>query len=348
MAGKTKAKKEASKMQAAQPSDNNTKVMIAGFVALAVIIIAIFSIKYFYTPAPKETEDSYVYNGFPFVKSEGLWHTQVQLKDSNLLFEVPLHYGPREVENIYFTGDKDRFNYYLARYGYNQTTKEGWIFVTFDPREDNQSYTALAAGELSLTIAQALGLEPIASCIVNSTAACASRPIIDCDNTASPVIYLKKSNDTKVEIEANCIIVQGDGEGLLKATDRLIFSLYGIMQLDKNQSYIFLYAARKDATSSVDVDFGIYDRKARCAWSSGELSIQILDADNNVIAERKLAISEKDQFLDYCVTEKPISIQLSAEDYAKAKSVNGTFVTAKNRTLQPRQVANILDNNKGD
>jgi len=51
-------------------------------------------------------EEAYVYNGFSFVLVDGLWWTEV-LKSSDsgdTLLKIPLHYGPRDLEEVVYTG----------------------------------------------------------------------------------------------------------------------------------------------------------------------------------------------------------------------------------------------------
>src|SRR3989344_6455534 len=45
-----------------------------------------------------DSDQGYVYNGYSFVKADGLWWTGVEIKDR--IIKIPLHYGPREVEHI--------------------------------------------------------------------------------------------------------------------------------------------------------------------------------------------------------------------------------------------------------
>ena len=49
-----------------------------------------------------DSDEGYVYNGYSFVKADGLWWTGVEVKDR--IIKIPLHYGPREVEHIAVTG----------------------------------------------------------------------------------------------------------------------------------------------------------------------------------------------------------------------------------------------------
>ncbi|MEM3127170.1 MAG: hypothetical protein QW331_03840, partial [Candidatus Woesearchaeota archaeon] len=98
-----------------------------------------------------------------------------------------------------------------------------------DPFDANQ-YTALSAAEMSLSLYKAIGRQPIASCSINETFACQKRPIVTCDDENLAVIYLKHGERPKVLFDNNCIIVQGRGEDLVKATDRFLYYWYGVIK----------------------------------------------------------------------------------------------------------------------
>ena len=87
----------------------------------------------------------------------------------------------------------------------------------------------MAVGEFDQNIIKAFGKIPIAACDKNETEACATRPIITCDNTDRAVLYLQQEPETKVIFDNNCIIVQGIGAEIVRAVDRLLLKLYGIM-----------------------------------------------------------------------------------------------------------------------
>jgi hypothetical protein len=161
-----------------------------------------------------------MHNGYSFVYANGLWYTQVQTISGTSLFEIPLHYGPRDLEDIPIEGNLnlDTFN------------SEKGIYITFDPLGQNLQYVALAVSEFDQSIIQAFNKIPIAACDKNETAACIDRPIVTCENTDKPVLYLQQKPETKVIFKDNCMIVQGIGPDIVKATNRLLMDLYGIMQ----------------------------------------------------------------------------------------------------------------------
>ena len=116
------------------------------------------------------------------------------------------------------------------------------IYITFNPTEDNQKYVALAASELTLSMAKGMNINPVAACDRNESddelkqreidRACTNRSIITCES-GKPAVYLLQEEPAKVEMKGNCVLVQGVGMNLTKAVDRLLYEWYGIMDYTK-------------------------------------------------------------------------------------------------------------------
>lgn len=222
-----------------QPEDldkkkTSDKALIIAIAAIVIILAIIITSNIFRKEeAPKTIDDlhelnlkgklkpdeGYVYEGYSFVFANGLWYTQVQNIAGTSIFDIPLHYGPEALKDIKIEGN---FNSTIFN-----SNKE--IYITFDPLGQNLNYVALAVGEFDQTIIQAFNKAPVAACDKNETAACQDRPIITCENTNKPVLYLKQEIETKVIFKDNCMIVQGTGPDIVRATNRLLLSLYGIM-----------------------------------------------------------------------------------------------------------------------
>ena len=210
------------------------KPILYAIIFIIVLFGAFFSFGYiketYFRPQPKtlddmhnetlsgeETDLNYLYNGFSFVRAQGLWYTEVG-GGPNTIYKVALHYSPRELEDVKVTGQ------------INKTfTDAKAVFVTFDPTDPNLQYVALSAAELSLSLTKAIKVTPVAACTQNITEACSTRPIITCDSRA-PVIFLKQANETALNLKGNCIEITGWREGIVKATDRLILQWYGVMK----------------------------------------------------------------------------------------------------------------------
>lgn len=161
-----------------------------------------------------DSEEGYMYNGFSFVYANDLWNTQFERKDT--LYNIPLHYGPRDIKNVLIGGE-------------GAIGKNGTVYITFDPDEEELGYVALSAAELSLNLVHGVRVNPVAACTKNVTSACYDREIVTCANTDKDVIYLRVAEKPAVVFNNNCVIIQGTEENLTKATDRFILYWYGIM-----------------------------------------------------------------------------------------------------------------------
>lgn len=185
-------------------------------VTLIAIFLLIFGLKYFF----KETDLSktkYSYNGFIFNYGEdNLWHSSVMIKNLKIL--IRLQYGPKELENISVSGKLGAV-----------FSDPSSLYITFDPEASSMNTVALSMSELSANLVQGLGIRTIGACTKNATD-CVERPILTCNSTTSPVIFLNSASvPSSVVYEDNCIIVSGTDKELVKATERLIYQWYGIM-----------------------------------------------------------------------------------------------------------------------
>ncbi|HLD33405.1 MAG TPA: hypothetical protein VJB66_01675 [Candidatus Nanoarchaeia archaeon] len=166
-----------------------------------------------------DPDRGYVYNGFSFVLFDGLWYTNVDVNDK--LYRIPLHFGPRDLENVTAFGEL----------GLNFNVGEE-VYITISPNESGSDYVALAASELAQNMVTAIHRAPIGSCDRNETAMCETRPIVTCDTTDKPMVYLLNT-DTPPEIELNgqCITVRGKDYDLVRAVDFLILRWYNVFSL---------------------------------------------------------------------------------------------------------------------
>jgi hypothetical protein len=168
-----------------------------------------------------ETEDGYLYNGFVFIYQGNLWHTRWQVGD--VMLNLHFHYDPRSVEDIPLIGSLQN-NTDISRF-----------YLTFDPLEENMSLIALASSELGLNLVKGMNVKLTPACISNLTKnnetnnACASRPIINCNNTDESVILIKTADVSSVNLKDNCITIQGPGNDLLKSVDKFLYRSYKII-----------------------------------------------------------------------------------------------------------------------
>lgn len=162
------------------------------------------------------TEQGYVYQGISFVFADGLWWTEIQQSDR--LLKIPLHFGPREVQNVTIKGTLDP--------AFNNGTE---IYMAIDPYFANPYYT-LALSELNTNIVQGIRHKPVAAC-TEEHEICLGREILNCQNTqGKPVIQLQYGNTAGIELQGTCILITGEEQELVKAADRLIWQWYGVME----------------------------------------------------------------------------------------------------------------------
>lgn len=164
-------------------------------------------------------DEGYLYHGYSFVQADGLWWTELNKFGTQL--KIPLHFGPRELEAVEVSGnlDQQKFN-----------SVEG-VYIAIDPSVVNKYYT-LAISELSFNLVKGMDRTPIGSC-TTAGPGCDNRTIVSCSNThGRPVIELAltEQNESKIELSDQCIKISGNGYGIVKAVDRLLYQWYGVMQ----------------------------------------------------------------------------------------------------------------------
>ncbi len=196
---------------------NDWFILIIPVVIIVVLIAAVFGVKYFYKP--KEKIQTINFNGFIFTNESGIWKTQMQMQDK--LYDLMFKYNPYDVENI-------TINYRLNKFS-ELTAERRYMYITFDPEDDNLAYIALAAADLTRALTRVYGIKPVAACTKNITDACSDVPIKTCETTSMPVIYIDDNPIQNITYKANCLTIQGEKDDLLKAVQRVLFDWYKIM-----------------------------------------------------------------------------------------------------------------------
>ncbi|MBI2667098.1 hypothetical protein HYX13_05805, partial [Candidatus Woesearchaeota archaeon] len=168
-------------------------------------------------------KEGYVYNGYSFVFTDGLWWTEMDKFGS--LLKIPLHFGPKEVEPIELQG--------TLHPAFNEGNE---MYIAIDPDVVDKYYT-LAISELSFNVVKGLDRTPVGSCTKENWA-CENRTIVSCDAvdsdnlnyTGKDIIELALGNETKIEAKGTCIKVTGNQYELVKAVDRLLYQWYGVIR----------------------------------------------------------------------------------------------------------------------
>jgi hypothetical protein len=216
-----------------EPKDGkNIIIMLIVIVGLFLIIIGSFKLYNAYYSEPeilsvdefhqknlegKLSEDiGYIYKGYSFVYVDGLWWTKVQI--DNVLKNVPLHYGPRELEYINITGKLD-----------SEFDKKDKVNIAIDPTVNYNKYYTLALMELNNNVVQGFNREIEGSCTMNHSV-CVNRTIVNCDYPLDKaVIELRLANESEIIFNNTCILIKGSSLELPKSVNRLIYYWYGIM-----------------------------------------------------------------------------------------------------------------------
>jgi hypothetical protein len=166
-----------------------------------------------------DEDEGYIYNGFSVVLMDKLWWSEIKVMNETIA--VPLHFGPKDVEEVKISGTLDKENF-------NKGQK---IYIAINPEVESPHYT-LATSELAHNIAQGVMRVPEAAC-TKEDLACENRTIISCENNSGnlPVIELAGSldNETKIEYSGSCIKLSGNEYEIVKATDRILYKWYKVM-----------------------------------------------------------------------------------------------------------------------
>lgn len=164
-----------------------------------------------------EDNNSYVYEGFSFVKVDDLWYTQLQ--KGNTIFDVTFNYGPEELEDLPVEGSLTK-----------EFIESKKFYITFDPEGEYLRHIAVANYGLSNSLVRAFGFDLEAGCLTNTTEDCATAEIITCDDVDKNIFYFKEDAEAKVIFDNNCVVLQGEGSDLVRAKDRLLLRWYNIMR----------------------------------------------------------------------------------------------------------------------
>lgn len=206
-------------------------------VGILVVFIVLFAIPHFFKEEPKsitelhmenfnaeESETNYIYNGFSFLKlpdprtNRMFWYTQIT--EGENLFDLPMHYGPRELENVTMAiiNPTEQKNYSV-------------MYITVDPSEEDRPYLGIAIAELTEKLSKVKRYPLVSACTENLTIACETRPIVDCENAEDDIVV--KIEETAAEpallVDGNCFIIQGMNESLVQATDKMLFKFFGVI-----------------------------------------------------------------------------------------------------------------------
>lgn len=164
-----------------------------------------------------DPELGYIHAGFSFVNYNNRWFTRFMRPNSSKIYDIELRFGPREVKNITITKDATRFIL--------DNTQDA-TYVSFNPLQENLSYVALAAADITTALNKVFGMTSFPACTQNETDACADLPIIGCDE-GLPIILIRDAKTPSVQTNGSCLIIEGRNMEIVRAADRLLLEWYG-------------------------------------------------------------------------------------------------------------------------
>jgi hypothetical protein len=212
--------KEKEILEDAVKKNNKTN---SDYYALAIIVLMIFSaflIGFIYSRQKLLSANQYYYNGYKFVRYGNFWN--LTIKKGYFEDQWVLRYSPRELLDIPVVGNMSAV--------FNSTN---YVYITFNPFDENLSYVALAAGDLSIWLSRFLNKMPVAACTQQDNQGCLNVKIVNCsseEHKNEPIIFLSHQQPTMLIFEDNCIIVQGLGFELLRSADLFMLKYYGVMK----------------------------------------------------------------------------------------------------------------------
>lgn len=235
---KEKEEKEESEKKEQEPEEGiekkSDKILIYSIIILFVIIASFFVIRFLQQPktltiddlnalnieGKLDPEQGYMYKGiYSFVKLGGLWYTQLKSPSGRSLYNIPLHFTPRDLEDLTIEGSLDK-----------RFSDAEEVYITFNPLGKDLPHVALAIGEFDQSLITSFGKIPIGACDKNETKGCKDRPIVTCEDEDKAVVYFNESIETKIIFSGNCVIIQGYGSELVRAVDRVLMKWYKIME----------------------------------------------------------------------------------------------------------------------
>jgi hypothetical protein len=202
--------------EVAPEPEPSSRILLWAIGIVVVLVLAIVAIRIFYVGTTHgETVE---YNGFVFEKQAGLWQTQWQQGNVQLL--LGFHFTPQQTLNI-TPSIASSWNHALF--------DQQQVIIAFDPTKEDQTYVQVAATELTFKM-HALGYNVTPGYTNNATGDFPSRPIANCNTKNTSVIIVQDINVTPSVIAQNtCITVLGYESELVRAVDRLQYTFYGIL-----------------------------------------------------------------------------------------------------------------------
>ncbi|MBN1385897.1 hypothetical protein JW968_02850 [Candidatus Woesearchaeota archaeon] len=155
------------------------------------------------------------YNGHKFkLLSNRMWETEVNG------VSYYFYYLPEEVQNLNLNPD-----------AYHLLQDSNAIGLTFNPKDKNIQTIDLLRYDLGISFSQ-LG-KHLEQGMANNTNPAYTLPLMTCEDATpeKPVIYIRTSNTTGLNLDGYCAIMEGFGNmDMIAVRDRILYQMLGILQ----------------------------------------------------------------------------------------------------------------------
>ncbi len=182
------------------------------FFSIFIVVIMSMSILGFLIGSGGDSQQKLKYNGINFIRSGDNWI--VSVSNTQLIFD----YFPEEVEYIIISSEL------VDRIGTLQ------VDLTYDINDSFKDAIALSIYSLQQNIGAVSNAYLRQGLTTDNEF---NLPVITCDDATEfvPVMYFKQSNETKVYLENDCIIIEADSEiDFLRVKDRLLYGYFDIIK----------------------------------------------------------------------------------------------------------------------
>ena len=209
---------ETKEVRAKKESGKKRNHTIAGIVISVIMLFSIVGYAFLSGQGTEEDSGTREYNGYLFIETESGFQTQVTIQNTGIA--LTSLYFPEELENI--------------------STNTGLLLSDFNNKivyiVTNTS-TQIPAYKLSQSL-NSIALRIQAACSEQEaeTEFCIERnlPIKTCEDAdfQNSIIILKETEpgtETKINYELSCLTLEGSKDELIKASEKVIFMIYGIM-----------------------------------------------------------------------------------------------------------------------
>ncbi len=182
--------------------EKNSKKVVLTVIIAFIMITSVIGFVTMREEKNNNVGDKISYNGYDFIKVEEGWLVNINKR------QFVFRYNPKELENI------------DVNYVFNANK----LYIAYDASNTDQNIKYFV--DKLTSIFELVGIRPVQACI--SEEKCPNIPIVDCKSN-NKMIEIKKSEESKISLEDNCLLMEGSVDYLDKATEKIVYKLLGVV-----------------------------------------------------------------------------------------------------------------------